>query len=283
MVSSHKLLTLSLIIPAYNEEDRIIGCLEAIAAQTVAPDEVIVIDNNSTDSTVKITQRYPFVTLVKESRQGIVFARDKGFSLAIGDIIGRIDADTILSQDWVEKVKLFYADPTHANQALTGGGYFYNIRLPRFNGWAQSQFAFRLNRFIVGHYILWGSNMAFPAALWRAVKADVCHDNQVHEDLDVAIHLHRLGHPIIYSAQLRVGVYLKRVWEDRSQQAEHLSRWPLTLKSHGFFLWWLSLLGNVLMKYIGQPYVFATEGIARIWERLNWRQKERDVAQYNET
>jgi glycosyltransferase involved in cell wall biosynthesis len=266
---TNKLLTLSIVIPVFNEEHHIVPCLEAIAAQTVKPDEVIVVDNNSTDQTVELAKQFPFVRVIHEPHQGIVYTRDRGFDSVKSDIIGRIDADTILPHGWVNHIHHFYENPKHARIALTGGGYFYNIRLPKLNGWLQSQLAFRTNRFVMGHYILWGSNMAVPRELWRAVKDSVCHRDDIHEDLDLAIHLHRLGFDINYDAKLRVGVKLKRVWENRWQQRRHMARWPKTLRVHGLKRWWLGSVGNVFLSVVGEPYIFISEGIARLFGRKN--------------
>ncbi len=127
--------TISIIIPVFNEADHLRRCLAAIDAQTVAPTEIVVVDNNSTDKTVTVASRHPLVRVISEKKQGIVHARNAGFSAARGDIIARIDADTIVPTDWVARISDFYSKSSHANTALTGGGYFYNIRIPRFNGW----------------------------------------------------------------------------------------------------------------------------------------------------
>ncbi len=268
-------LTLTIVIPVYNEENHLGYCLESIKEQTVMPQEVIVVDNNSSDKSMTIAKAYSFVRIIKESQQGIAHARNKGFNAAKTDLMGRIDGDTVLPTDWVERVLRFYQYPENSQRALTGGGYFYNVRWPRFNGWVQSQLAYRTNRFIVGFYILWGSNMALPAELWRAVRQDTCNDFAVHEDLDLAIHLHRRGYQIVYDASLQVGVYLKRVWEDQQAQNEHLARWPSTLKNHSYRRWWLSLGGNFGLKYIVKPFAFTVEAIARLSgrERLPGRRK----------
>jgi glycosyltransferase involved in cell wall biosynthesis len=50
--------TITVVIPTYNEEDYIKPCLDAVFAQTVLPDEVIVVDNNSTDKTVEIVSKF---------------------------------------------------------------------------------------------------------------------------------------------------------------------------------------------------------------------------------
>src|SRR6185437_1716246 len=63
---AEKPLTLSLVIPAYNEERYIKHCLDAIASQTVTPMEVFVVDNNSTDSTAAIAKNYEFVQVLSE-------------------------------------------------------------------------------------------------------------------------------------------------------------------------------------------------------------------------
>jgi glycosyltransferase involved in cell wall biosynthesis len=96
-------LRVSLVIPVYNEESHLRGCLDAIAAQTVQPLEVIVVDNNSNDGTAAIAAAYPFVTLITIARQGVVYARDAGFDAAKGEIIGRIDADTHIAPDWLAR------------------------------------------------------------------------------------------------------------------------------------------------------------------------------------
>ncbi len=101
-------LSLSLVIPAYNEERHLAACLDAVSRQAVMPSEVIVVDNNSTDRTAEIARSYPFVRVVQEPRQGIVFARNAGFDAARGDIIGRIDADTIIPSDWTKHVLAFF-------------------------------------------------------------------------------------------------------------------------------------------------------------------------------
>ena len=57
--------TISLIIPAYNEEDYLPACLDAVMANLAGKlHEIIVVDNNSTDRTREVVERYPAVTYV---------------------------------------------------------------------------------------------------------------------------------------------------------------------------------------------------------------------------
>jgi glycosyltransferase involved in cell wall biosynthesis len=237
------LKTLALIIPAYNDARHLDDCLNAISKQSEMPDEVIVVDNNSTDNTTAVVKRYKFATLIQEKKQGIVYARNKGFSSASSDILGRIDTDTLLPTEWVYEVKKFYSDPQHKRHALTGGGYFYNVPLKVVNGWGLSQIAYRFNRFIMGHYILWGSNMSITREQWQAVTDQTCIRTDIHEDLDLAIHLHNAGYEITYRAGLKVGVMMRRVYDDWSHLYSNMMWWPRTLKVHGNKRWVLGLIG----------------------------------------
>ena len=254
---------ISIVIPAYNEERYIGACLDTIAGQTVAPYEVIVADNNSTDATVAIAQQYPFVRVVHVPQQGVVFARDAGFDAARGEIIGRIDADTRLPSNWVAAVSAFYADERHSRQAWTGGAVPYNVRLPRFNAWLQQLVAFQFNRRLLGHNILYGTNMALPTALWSAVRGNVCRRTDIHEDLDLSIHLHRNGYVISYQKNTLVGAKLRRVRSDRGALWQNLMWWPQTLRVHGMPGWIGGFIGAVLL-YLASPAYTIGELIARL-------------------
>jgi glycosyltransferase involved in cell wall biosynthesis len=254
--------SISIVIPAYNEGRYLAACLDAIAAQTEAPDQVIVVDNNSTDNTAEIARSYPFVTLVTAKKQGVVHARNAGFDANICDIIGRIDSDTRLPADWVAQVKKFYEGQAHESSALTGGVICYNLRFPRLGAFIQDQLVFRLNRFLLGHYILFGSNQAMPAALWQEVRQDVCTRTDIHEDLDLSIHLHRKGYPITYLAWFRVHVKMRRVRSDRKALWDNLHWWPRTLKVHGNKRWPIAWLGATLL-FICSPVAPALERLAQ--------------------
>lgn len=259
--------SLSIVIPVYNEEKLLERCLQSIADQSVKPDQVIVVDNNSTDRSMEIAHTFPFVTILREPKQGIVHARDTGFNAVTSDIICRIDGDSVLPKNWLYRVRRFYESDRKNNHALTGGGYFYNVRLPRLNGWVQSQLVLRINRFVIGHYILWGSNMAFPRDLWLKVRGTVCHRDDIHEDLDLSIHLHRQGVKITHHGRLRVGAYVKRVFNGREYLRGHMDRWPQSLRVHGYKRWPFILLINWWLWYIVQPLGFFLEYTARLFGR----------------
>lgn len=196
-------LTLSIVIPAYNEERYIGACLDSIASQTVKPDEVIVVDNNSTDRTAEIARSYSFASVFHEKQQGIVFARNRGFEAVTSEIIGRIDADVVLHKTWVEEVCRLYQQAGQPKLwAVNGPSTFRN----KFGGiWygLHRVFYFWASRIWMGTATLSGSNMAFTRNTWQLVRKEVCIRTDIHEDMDLAFHLHKRSVPIVFSRLIK--------------------------------------------------------------------------------
>lgn len=257
----------SIVIPAYNEEHHLRRCLEAIAAQTVAPYEVIVVDNNSTDTTAQIAADYGFVTVVTEPQQGRVFARNCGFDAATGDVIGRIDADILLPANWVKHVSAFYDNPQNYQAAWSGAGYFYNVRLPRLVSFGYSLMAFYFNRLLLRHYTLWGSNMAITRSQWQAVRGEVCNRLDIHEDLDIAMHLHQKGYKITYDTNIKTNAELRRVQSNRHELWEYLQWWPRTLRIHSKRLWPVCWFFGAFALYIATFILLLADRLNRFFRR----------------
>ena len=260
-------LRISIIIPCFNEERYLARCLDSVAAQYNPAYEVIVVDNNSTDSTALIAQSYPFVRLLAQPTQGRVYARNTGFEAASGEVLARIDADAVLPPDWTRHLQQYFVTPGAMQTAWTGGAFFYNVRFPHLVSAIYGALIFGFNRFLAGHPTLWGSNMALPTALWDSVKPGICLRNDVHEDLDLAIHLHRQGAPIRYDRHVKVHVQLRRVRSGRQELWGYLQMWPRTLRIHGLKTWpvcWL--FGDVLL-YAVTPLFNISERIARLFGR----------------
>ena len=224
-------LTLTIVIPVFNEQNHLKACLEAIAAQTVIPDEVIVVDNNSTDDSRRVAKQFSFVRLISEKKQGVLFAKNKGFSAARGDIIGRIDADSILPPRWVETVKLSLADNSYA--ALTGPVNYYDMPLPEVNYHLDHWMRSSIYNWSPKSPFLFGSNMAIRKAVWGEVRGSLCSDTYMHEDLDLAIHLYKRGYDILYSNRLLAGASGRRYNDSPSRFYRYISMYRQTYLRHG--------------------------------------------------
>ncbi len=227
-----KALAISIVIPVYNEENHLKACLQAVAAQTVPPFEVLVVDNNSTDKTVAIAKSFPFVTLLHEKRQGVVFARNKGFNAATGDIIGRIDADTLLQPNWVARVQRDFRRDSLA--AVTGPVSLYDMPFPDKNYRVDHFFRRRLFEYGKNFPFLFGTNMALRRTAWQAIAQEVCitgHD--FHEDIDIAIHLDWRGAELLYDEQLLAGMSSRRYDDSLIDFIEYSRLMKRTYDKHG--------------------------------------------------
>jgi len=100
-----KQLSVSVIIPAFNEAQTISLCLNSLRSQTNWPEEIIVIDDGSSDSTAKIvkqiSQNYQRVRLLTQAHQGPAVGRNLAASQARGQILVFVDADMEFAPDFL--------------------------------------------------------------------------------------------------------------------------------------------------------------------------------------
>lgn len=186
-------MKVSVVIPAYNEEHYIAKCLDGMMNQLEKPDEIIVVNNNSTDQTVSIAEKYP-VRIVDEQEQGMIQARNRGFNEAQYEIIARTDSDTIVPPDWIKKIKETFNDEKIV--ALSGPLAFYDIPndLTEIGATQTVKSYFILMKSALGHGCLCGPNMSLRKAVWEKIKTSVCLNNKdVHEDIDLSIHIAPYG------------------------------------------------------------------------------------------
>lgn len=188
--------TVSVVIPVRDDGPHLRRCLDALAAQTIAPDEIVVVDNGSTDDSADIA-RAAGARVVFCGERGIPAAAATGYDAAEGDLILRLDADSLPAPTWIASLVEALADPEV--DAATGGAVFHDgpasrrVLMARAFLGLYTACAFPA----LGHTPLWGSNMAFRRRAWLAVRGEVHLDPELHDDLDLAYHLgatHRIRH-----------------------------------------------------------------------------------------
>jgi len=112
----------SIVMPAYNEEENIVPTLSSLCHNTTDLSvEIIVVNNNSKDNTESLVKACG-VTCLLETTQGITPARNAGLAQAKGKYILNADADTIYPKDWINQmVKPLFSDKV----AITYGQFSF--------------------------------------------------------------------------------------------------------------------------------------------------------------
>lgn len=223
-------MKVSVIIPAYNEEKYIVSCLASVLNQTEKADEIIVVNNNSTDKTAKIASSFTGVTVITQKKKGTIYARDMGFNAALGDIIVRTDADTRVPRTWIKRIKKHFQDDPDL-VALSGPSRFEDIpKAVQFKNWT----VVGLNatfRQAMGHDLLYGPNLALTKSAWNKIRNEVCMNAKiVHEDIDLAHHVAKYG-KIIFDEKLVVTCSPRR-WTKLSPYFEYPYRYIRTIQHH---------------------------------------------------
>src|SRR5919199_4664955 len=100
---SEELPLVSIVVPAYNHADYLAEAIESILAQDYPNIELLVLDDGSTDNTREVLERYAgeFYWETSKSNMGQAATLTKGWRMSKGEILGRLSADDLLSQDAV--------------------------------------------------------------------------------------------------------------------------------------------------------------------------------------
>ena len=118
-------LKISVIVCAHNEARYLPACLHSVLAQSRVPDQLLVINNASSDETSRVASTIPHVEVVDEPRKGLVVARETGRRHASGDVLIYLDADCRAPLTWVERIEQrFLSDATLV--ALSGPYRYYD-------------------------------------------------------------------------------------------------------------------------------------------------------------
>lgn len=198
--------SISVVIPVYNDADLLRVCLDALARQTRVADEIVVVDNASTDATAQVA-RAAGARVVFEPVRGIPAATSAGFDAANGDIFARLDADSIPAGDWLERIEENFATRPEAS-AVTGTADFYggNALSRWFGGSCYLPAYFSAMGMLLSHPPLFGSNFAMRANAWPSLR-NSAHRNRadVHDDLDLSFQF-RPDMTVVYDPALRVSI-----------------------------------------------------------------------------
>jgi glycosyltransferase involved in cell wall biosynthesis len=124
-----KRATITAIVCAFNEAPILPACLHSLLSQTRPPDEIVVVNNASTDETAAVARAVPGVRVVEEPIKGLAAAREAARRVATGDLLAYVDADCRVPLQWLERMEQrFLRRP--AVVAVSGPYRFYDWDAP---------------------------------------------------------------------------------------------------------------------------------------------------------
>ena len=124
----------SIYVPVYNGQNTIESCLNSILSQTVKPNKILVINDNSTDETAEILKKYSdkIEIINNEKNLGVSYIRNLATNYLKSKFIASIDADVELTNNWLEKL---IDKATKENITLIGGKMYEKFLNNPYNFW----------------------------------------------------------------------------------------------------------------------------------------------------
>lgn len=210
-MSSH---FVSVIVPVFNDSERLKLCLQALENQTYPKHsyEIIVVDNNSDEDISEVVQQFSQTSFTSEKQPGSYAARNQGISVAKGDILAFTDSDCIPMCDWIEKgvasllsapdcglaagkIRLFFKDPDQPTavelyESVTAFRQEKYVEESKF-GVTANLFTFKTVVNSVGPFnatlkssgdLEWG-NRVFEAGYKQVYASDACVDHPARSSL----------------------------------------------------------------------------------------------------
>lgn len=199
-------LSVTVAIPCYNAENSLGRLLDALSMQSRTADEILVIDDGSTDATKRIAQRYDIRLIQHPENLGLACARNTALWNAKGEIIIYLDADTLPQPRSLENIVSEYRKP---ETAAVGGQELFTpassrICLWRNLFWRQTHG----DRKIDNTWMLMGLCCSYRKKALVDVGGFNIDYKTNGEDVDLGLRLYKAGYRMTYEP--KIGVFHTR-------------------------------------------------------------------------
>jgi GT2 family glycosyltransferase len=193
-------MNLTLYIPCYNAARFIEKAIRALLDQTRPPDELLVIDDGSSDNSAEIAGRFPVRVIRHEKNKGLAAARNTAFANATYSLVGAIDADVLPDHDWLEHLLLHFDDP---HVAGTSGRLIEAYRSRAADAWRATYMTQdlgfeRIDIENSSHFRLGGFGTIFRKEAVQNVGGYNENYRTNYEDVDLCTRLLAAGHKLVF-------------------------------------------------------------------------------------
>jgi len=241
-------MQVSVAIPCYNGGFHLGRCIEAVLQQAPAPDEVIVVDDGSTDDSAVIAGAYPVRVVRHPTNQGLAAGRNTALAAAAGDVIVYVDVDAYAAPGMLAALLAALADSSVAGAGGRGIEAVQENVYDRWRGLHASQGYGSARRGRVPH--LFGLCMAYRRAALLAVSGFDTRFRTNAEDMDIGFRLTGAGYPLHYVpeaivyhqrrdtyASLRRAMYQWYYWAFIAKAVNGLNPWSLAAGTLRRLVW----------------------------------------------
>ena len=193
-------MRLSVYIPCYNAARFIEASVNALLSQTCPPDEILVIDDGSSDNSAQLASRLPVRVIRHDKNKGLAAARNTAFLHATHPLVGAIDADVLPEPNWLEHLLTHFADP----QVVGTGGRLIEAHHSRpADAWrathmTQDLGTERIDIEYPSHKRLGGFGTIFRKEAVLGVGGYNENYRTNYEDVDLCARLLKAGHKLIF-------------------------------------------------------------------------------------
>lgn len=193
----------TVLIPAYNEEKTILGCIASVFASDYPALQVIVVDDGSTDHTFRrvaaLAETEPRLRLIHEANAGKWAALDLAYRALETEIVVAIDADSMVDPAAISAMVRHFADPrvgAVAGKVLVGNRAGLLTRLQALEYLTAQNIDRRAAEVLNGMLVVPGAIGAWRAEAVR--KAGLYSPQTVTEDADLTVSVIRAGYRVVY-------------------------------------------------------------------------------------
>ncbi len=188
-------MKVGLYIPCFNAAGSIRFCLEAVFKQTLPPQEVLVIDDGSSDETSSIASSYPVRIVTHADNLGLSAARNTAIKNLDTKFIASLDADCIPEPDWLERLMETLSS---AQVAGVGGRLLESYSSTIFDSWRTVHMKQDWGEERTTPSFLFGANTVFRKKNLLEVGLYNLKFRNNYEDVDLCNRLKKKGYTFIY-------------------------------------------------------------------------------------
>lgn len=240
MLTNKSFLTFSIIVPVYNSAKTIKPCIESLLLLNYPSYEIIIIDDGSTDNSLKICEKFSQIKIIRTANRGPSRARNIGIKEAEGDIIAFTDSDCIVHPEWLLELNKGFSKKSVVG---VGGNQVSPVDESDFGKCTQETFT------ILGFATSYMKTPAFMTEIKHNPSCNSAYRKEnikemggfneslwPGEDVDLDLRLIRQGHTLVRNPKAIVAHYRP---QSLSALASMMRRYGgsafFLLKSHGFF------------------------------------------------